>query len=207
MNNKIDNYLSEGCGRCALGGTPDCKVHKWTKELLQLRRIVLDCELTEELKWSVPCYTYRKKNILIISAFKDYAALNFFKGALLQDRAQLLEKPGENSQAGRLIKFTDINKILDNEPRLKAYIFEAIEVENEGLEVPKKTTAEYHVPEELQEMLETNTDFKAAFRALTPGRQKGYLLHFSQAKQSKTRLARIEKCMSKIFEGKGFNDR
>ncbi|UCS92771.1 YdeI/OmpD-associated family protein [Echinicola marina] len=207
MNNKIDNYLSEGCGRCVLGGTPECKVHKWTKELLQLRRIVLDCGLTEELKWSVPCYTHKKKNILIISAFKDYAALSFFKGALLQDRAKLLEKPGDNSQAGRLIKFKDFKKILENEPRLKAYIFEAIEVENEGLEVPKKTISEYHVPEELEKMLQDNPDFKAAFEALTPGRQKGYLLHFSQAKQSKTRLARIEKCMPKIYEGKGFNDK
>ncbi|WP_186756585.1 YdeI/OmpD-associated family protein [Echinicola salinicaeni] len=207
MNNKIDNYLNEGCGRCPLGGTPDCKVHKWTEELLQLRRIALDCGLTEELKWSVPCYTYKKKNILIISAFKAYAAISFFKGALLQDQAKLLEKPGENTQAGRLIKYQSVSDILQQESTIKAYIYEAIEVEKSGLNVEVKNTDQYEVPGELQEALEENPDFKSAFEALTPGRQRGYLLHFSQAKQSKTRMARIEKCMPKIFEGKGFNDR
>jgi uncharacterized protein YdeI (YjbR/CyaY-like superfamily) len=205
-NPEIDNYLAEGCGRCPFGGTVDCKVHNWPQELAQLRRIVLSCGLAEELKWSVPCYTFQHKNILIVSAFKHYASISFFKGALLKDPYQLLEKPGENSQAGRLIKFTAYDDILAQEDILKTYIYEAIEVEKAGLEVSLKKTDAYSMPEELTLKLTEDPDFKKAFELLTPGRQRGYLLHFSQPKQAKTRLARIEKCRDKIFNGKGFNE-
>ncbi len=206
MNPKVDLYFIDGCGRCALGGTPQCKVNRWKEEMKHLRMIVLDCGLTEELKWSVPCYTFRKSNIVIVSAFKEYCALSFFKGALLNDPHGIMDKPGENTQAARLIKFTNLHEIVESEADLKAYIFEAIEVEKTGLKVKMKKTLEYSIPEELQTKLNENPDFKVAFEALTPGRQRGYLLHFSQPKQSKTRVSRIEKCMPRIFEGRGLND-
>lgn len=206
MNPQIDNYLSEGCGRCPLGGTPDCKVHNWPQELKKLRTIVLDCGLTEELKWGVPCYTFQNNNILIVSALKDYCALSFFKGALLSDTNGILQKPGENTQAARLIKFTSLPEIIGMEDILKAYIFEAIEMEKAGLEVVFKKNPE-PVPDELQRKLDKDSSFKATFEALTPGRQRCYILHFSQPKQSATRESRIEKCIPKIMEGKGFNDR
>lgn len=206
MNPQIDHYLRDGCGRCPLGGTPDCKVHNWPQELKKLRTIVLDCGLTEELKWGVPCYTFQNNNILIVSALKDYCTLSFFKGALLSDTKGILQKPGENTQAARLIKFTSPSAITAMEDILKAYIFEAIEVEKAGLEVVfKKNTEPF--PKELENKLAEDPAFKAAFEALTPGRQRGYVLHFSQPKQSTTRESRIEKCIPKIMEGKGFNDR
>jgi len=206
MNQKIENYLSEGCGRCSLGGTPECKVHKWTEELKKLRAIVLDCGLTEELKWSVPCYTFQQNNILILSAFKNYCAISFFKGALLSDSEGILKAPGENSQAVRLIKYTSFQKIVELEAILKVYIFEAIEVEKSGLKVEFKKNPE-PIPHELQQKFEDDLLFKEGFEALTPGRQRGYIIHFSQAKQSKTRIVRIEKYRSKILSGKGLNDR
>ena len=206
MNPQVDQYLAEGCGRCPLGGTPDCKVHSWQQELDQLRRIVLDCGLAEELKWGVPCYTFQNKNIVIVSAFKDYASLSFFKGVLLQDAENLLVTPGENSQSARLIKFTDVEEILKLEPTLKAYIYEMIEVEKAGLKVEFKKQPE-PIPEEFQQVLDTDVELRAAFEALTPGRQRGYILHFSQPKQSKTRQSRIEKCIPKILDGLGFHDR
>ncbi|PIQ48716.1 MAG: hypothetical protein COW03_08855 [Cytophagales bacterium CG12_big_fil_rev_8_21_14_0_65_40_12] len=206
MNPQIDHYLSEGCGRCPLGGTPACKVHNWPQELKKLGTIVLDCGLTEELKWGVPCYTFHNNNVLIVSALKDYVALSFFKGALLSDTNGTLQKPGENSQAARLIKFTSPSAITAMEDILKAYIFEAIEVEKAGLEVVFKKNPE-PFPKELENKLTEYPAFKAAFEALTPGRQRGYVLHFSQPKQAATRESRIGKCIPKIMEGKGFNDR
>ncbi|WP_323756388.1 YdeI/OmpD-associated family protein [Roseivirga sp.] len=207
MNTNVDLYFTEGCGRCPLGGTPDCKVNRWPQELKQLRRIVLDCGLTEESKWGVPCYTFQGNNIGIVSAFKEYASLSFFKGALLQDTNHILEKPGENTQAARLLKFTDVKQVMEMESILKTYIYEAIEVEKAGLKVPLKETSEFNMPAEFKKALYENPDLKTAFEALTPGRQRGYLLHFSQPKQSKTREARIEKCTPMIFERKGLNDR
>jgi len=207
MTTDVNLYFTEGCGRCSLGGTPDCKVNRWPQELKQLRRIILDCGLTEESKWGVPCYTFQGNNIGVVSAFKEYASLSFFKGALLQDNDAILDKPGENTQAARLIKFTDVKHIMEMEHILKAYIYEAIEVEKTGLKVPLKPTSEFKIPEEFQKVLDENSDLKAAFEALTPGRQRGYLLHFAQPKQSKTREARIEKCTPMIFEGKGLHDR
>ncbi len=206
MTHDIETYLAEGCGRCALGGTPQCKVHTWEEELKQLRRIVLDCELTEEVKWGVPCYTFQNKNILIVSAFKEYCAINFFKGALLLDAEGLLQKPGENTQEGRLIRFTNVQEIIQMENILKAYIYEAMEVERLGLKIEVKEKPVLVYPEELVKILAENTDLKMAFEALTPGRQKGYLLHFASPKQSSTRVSRIEKCIPKIFTGKGVNE-
>ncbi len=207
MNPKVDQYLIDGCGRCPLGGTPQCKVNDWREELELLREIVLDCGLTEELKWSVPCYTFQKKNILIVSALKDYASVSFFKGSLLQDTEGLLVAPGKNTQAARLIKFTSRQKITEWEQVLKRYIFEAIEVEKAGLQVDFKKKKELVYPAELQEKMSTDAAFAAAFDALTPGRQRGYVLYFSSAKQSKTRESRIDKYIPWILEGKGMHDR
>ncbi|MCB0634388.1 MAG: YdeI/OmpD-associated family protein [Lewinella sp.] len=206
MNPKIDNYLAEGCGRCPLGGTPQCKVHNWEEELTRLRDIILDCGLTEELKWGVPCYTFQESNILIMSAFKEYCAVSFFKGVLLQDAAGILDKPGENSKAARLIRFTDVQQIVDLETTIKEYIYEAVEVEKAGLKVAFKKNPE-PIPEELEKKLDEDPALRSAFEALTPGRQRGYILYFSQPKQAKTREARIEKYIPKIFEGRGFHDR
>lgn len=206
MNKSVENYFINGCGRCSLAGTPECKVHLWTKELIELRRIANDCGLTEECKWGVPCYTYQSKNILLIGAFKEFCSLSFFKGSLIQDTHQILSKPGDNSQATRFAKYTHYKDILKDEDALKEYIFQAIEIEKAGLKVSFKPVSEYEMPDELTQKFKELPEFKQAFEALTPGRQKGYLLHFAQAKQSKTRESRIEKCMPQIFKGKGLND-
>lgn len=206
MNPKVDQYLAEGCGRCSLGGTPACKVHTWPEELKRLRAIVLDCGLMEELKWGVPCYTYEGQNVLLVSAFKEFAALSFFKGALLNDPHQLLVKPGENSQASRYLKFTSVEEIDEQESILKAYVLEAVKVEKAGLKVEFKKNPE-PVPEELQQKLDEDPFFRTAFEELTPGRQRGYIIYFSQAKQSKTRVSRIEKCVPKILNGEGLHDK
>ncbi|MEQ9286030.1 MAG: YdeI family protein [Cyclobacteriaceae bacterium] len=193
MNPKVDFFFS--------------KPGKWQKEYAQLRTLLLDCGLTEELKWGVPCYTFRSHNVVLIHGFNEYCALLFHKGVLLNDTDQILIQQTENVQSARQVRFTSLQDIIKQEATLKAYVYEAIEVERAGLKVPFKKTAEYPVPEELQIAMEENPDLKAAFEALTPGRQRGYLLHFSQPKQSKTRAARIEKCLPNIFEGKGYNDR
>ena len=206
-NPGVDHYFAEGCGRCSLGGTPECKVHSWQKEMKLLRNILLDCGLTEEVKWGVPCYTLRNKNVVILSALKEYCALSFFKGALLKDEAGILEKPGVNTQAARLIRFTGNSDIPEMEALLKAYVFEAMEVEKAGLEVHFKEKNELVYPEELVRMMEENPDLKSAFEALTPGKKRGYILHFSAPKQSQTRISRIEKCLAKILNGKGFHER
>ena len=206
MNVKVDQYLTDGCMRCKYGGTPDCKVHRWTEELKLLRKIVLECGLNEELKWGVPCYTFQKSNILLVSAFKEYCAVSFFKGVLLNDSDGSLTAHGENSQAVRIIEFTHVQEILEKESSIKAYIFEAIEVEKAGLKVNFKKDPE-PLPEELKLKFEEIPALKTAFESLTPGRQRGYILHFSQPKQSKTREARIQKYLGKILSGQGMNDR
>ncbi len=206
MNPKVDIYLSEGCGRCPLVGTPQCKVKKWQEELEQLRKIILDCGLVEELKWSQPCYTFQKTNIVLISALKANCVLGFFKGALLKDSNNILTAPGENSQSARIIPFTNVRKIVEMKPILKTYIFEAIEVEKAGLKVKFKKNPE-PVPAELQKKLDDDPVLKTAFNALTPGRQRGYILYFSAPKQSKTREARIEKYRQQILNGEGLNDK
>jgi len=182
------------------------KADHWQEEFEQLRTIVLDCGLIEELKWGVPCYTFENSNIVLIHGFKEYCALLFHKGALLKDPVGILIQQTKNVQAARQIRFTNVDEIVEMEHVLKAYIREAIEVEKAGLEVEYKETSEFTMPEEFQRKLDENPALKTAFEALTPGRQRGYLLYFSQAKQSKTREARVEKFSPQILAGKGLND-
>lgn len=192
MNPKVDFFFN--------------KANQWQKEYELLRKLVLGCGLVEELKWGVPCYTWQNNNIVLIHGFKDYCALLFHKGALLNDAEGILIRQTENVQAARQIRFTGVMEIMEMESALKACIYEAIEVEKAGLRVKLKKTSQFKMPEEFQEKLDTDPDLKTAFEALTPGRQRGYLLYFSQAKQSKTRVSRIGKYIPKILDGKGLND-
>ena len=192
MNPKVDLYLS--------------KAEKWQEETEKLRMIILDCQLTEELKWGKPCYTFQKSNIVLIQGFKEYFALMFFKGALLKDPNRVLTDIGENTQAARQIRFTSPQEIVVMEPIVKAYINAAIEVEKAGLKVSFKKTTDFIIPEEFQNKLDEIPALKTAFYALTPGRQRAYILYFSAPKQSKTRESRVEKCMQQILNGKGLND-
>jgi uncharacterized protein YdeI (YjbR/CyaY-like superfamily) len=179
---------------------------KWQKEIDNLRKIVLGCDLAEELKWGKPCFTYQKKNVAIIIPLKDACALSFFKGALLKDPKHILKKIGEHTQAGRWIKFTSPQEISALQPALRSYVDEAIQVEESRRKVPLKKASEYVVPEELQVRLNAAPELKAAFKALTPGRRKSYIFHVSGAKQAKTRTARAEKCVPMILSGRGFNE-
>ena len=192
MNPKVDQYLR--------------RAKKWQKEMEKLRRISLGCGLTEELKWGKPCYTFQNSNIVLIHGFKEYCALLFFKGALLKDAKGILVQQTENVQAARQIRFTNVREIGKMEPILKAYIKEAIEVEKTGLKVDYKKTADFAIPEEFQNKLDEIPALKTAFDALTPGRQRGYILYFSAPKQAKTRESRVEKCMQQLLNGKGLND-
>lgn len=192
MNPKVDFYFS--------------KAKKWQKELEQLRTIVLDCGLSEELKWGVPCYSFEKRNIVLMHVFKEYCALLFFKGALLNDPNDILIQQTENVQAARQIRFTNVREIVKLEKFLKAYIYEAIEVEKAGLKVKLKKTSEFTIPGEFQTKLDKTPALKTAFDALTPGRQRAYIFYFSQPKQSKTRESRVEKYRKQILSGKGLND-
>ena len=207
MNPQVDNYLLEGCGRCALGGTPECKVHPWEQELKALRGILLQTDLTEELKWSVPCYTYHGANVLLLSALKDYVSIGFMKGALLKDPAKVLDKPGQNSQAVRQFRITELQQVIDLETTIKEYVQEAIEIEKSGKKIDFKAKNQLELTQELLKKFDEDPAFKTAFEALTPGRQRGYHLYFSAPKKPETRINRIEKFMPKIFEGKGFHDR
>lgn len=201
----IDQYLTEGCGRCKYFQTAQCKVHRWTDELQFLRAIVLKAGLGEEIKWSMPCYTMNEKNILIVAAWKDYCSISFFKGALLKDTKQLLATPGENSNAMRQFRFTDTKQIIKTEKLILQYIKEAVVIEQSGVKItaPKK---ELVIIPELKEEFVNNPQFKNAFYELTAGRQRGYLIYFSTAKQSNTRLSRIKKYYDKIINGKGLED-
>jgi uncharacterized protein YdeI (YjbR/CyaY-like superfamily) len=192
LNPQVDEYLK--------------KAKKWQEESKKLRRIVLDCGLTEESKWGKPCYTFQNSNVVIMQGFKEYCALLFCKGALLKDAHRILIQQTENVQAARQIRFTSVPEIVAMEPTVKAYIHEAVEVEKAGLELNYKKTSEFAVPEELQNKLDATPAFKKAFEALTPGRQRGYLLYFAAPKQSKTREARIEKYAPQILKGQGLND-
>lgn len=183
------------------------RAKNWKEEMTFLRNICLDCGVTEDFKWMHPCYTFQGKNVVLIHGFKDYCALLFHKGVLLKDSEGILVQQTENVQAARQLRFTSIEEIEKLEATIKAYIFEAVEVEKAGLEVKLKKTSEFEIPEELQLKFKEDPNFKKAFEALTTGRQRGYLLHFSQAKQSKTRTSRIEKSIPKIFDGKGINER
>src|SRR5689334_16581583 len=179
---------------------------KWQNETDNLRKIVLDGDLVEELKWGKPCFTYQKKNVAIIIRLKDACALSFFKGALLNDSKHILQKIGEHTQAGRWVKFTSLKEIAAMQPILRNYIYEAIEIEESGKKVSLEKASTYAVPEELQARLDAAPELRAAFEALTPGRRKSYIFHVSRAKQSKTRAARAEKCVPKILNGQGFNE-
>lgn len=182
------------------------KTNKWQKELEQLRMIILDCGLTEELKWGVPCYTLQKNNIVLIHVFKEYCAILFFKGALLKDTHSMLIQQTKHVQAARQIRFTNVQDIVKNISILKTYIYEAIAVEEAGLKVNFKKTSSFIIPDEFKNKLEEIPALKSAFYSLTPGRQRAYILYFSSPKQSKTRESRIEKCMRQIINGKGLND-
>jgi uncharacterized protein YdeI (YjbR/CyaY-like superfamily) len=182
------------------------KAENWREESEKLRSIILACGLAEELRWGKPCYTFEKSNIVLIHGFKEYCALLFFKGALLKDRKGILVQQTENVQAARQVRFTNVREIVRMAATLKAYIKEAIEVEKAGLKVSYKKTAEFKMPDEFRSRLQKSPALKTAFDALTPGRQRGYLLYFSSAKQSETRQARVEKYMQQILDGKGLTD-
>ncbi|WP_367388681.1 YdeI family protein [Lewinella sp. LCG006] len=196
MNNKkiiaVERFLS--------------RATKWQEEMIMLREICLDSELTEDFKWMHPCYTLEGKNVVLIHEFKAYCALLFHKGVLLKDPKGLLIQQTENVQSARQLRFTNLQQIIDLSSTIQSYILEAIEVEKAGLEVEMKKTSEFEMPDEFRETLASDAELATAFAALTPGRQRAYLLYFSQAKQAKTRQTRIEKCIPKIFEGKGLND-
>jgi uncharacterized protein YdeI (YjbR/CyaY-like superfamily) len=192
MNPKVDWYFNRD--------------NKWNNELVLLRKIVLECNLQEELKWGVPTYTFQKSNILLIHDFKEYCAILFFKGALLKDAKGILVQQTKNVQSARQIRFTNTQEIVELEPILKSYIYEACEVEEAGLKVKFKPTKEFEMPEEFQKKLHEMPDLKTAFYKLSPGRQRGYLLYFAAAKQAKTREARIEKYLAQILDGKGLDD-
>jgi uncharacterized protein YdeI (YjbR/CyaY-like superfamily) len=192
MNPKVDEFLS--------------KAEKWQEELEALRTIVLDCGLTEEFKWRNPVYTFQNNNIVLISELKDCCVISFFKGALLSDTNGILIKQTENMQSARIIRLTGVQEILEIQAVLKAYIFEAVEIEKVGLKVEFKTVSDFIIPDELQIKFDKNHAFKIAFESLTPGRQKGYILYFSASKQSKTRESRIKNCMPRILNRKGLND-
>ena len=205
LDPQVDLYLSDGCGRCKYFATTNCKVKKWETELKILRQIVLESNLQETLKWSMPVYTFQNKNIVIISAFKSFCSINFFKGVLLKDNYQILEKQGESSQSSRIIKITTADQLLQIAPQIKEYIFEAIEIEKSGKKVVFNKSFET-APDELMQKFLSFPDFKHAFEKLSLGKQRGYILYFSQPKQSKTIISRIEKCISKIKNGQGIND-
>ncbi|WP_126650689.1 YdeI/OmpD-associated family protein [Chryseobacterium aureum] len=192
MNPKVDFFFNDA--------------KQWKKEFEKLRAIALSTELVEDLKWGCPCYTYEGKNIFLIHGFKEYCALLFFKGALMKDPEHILIQQSKNVQAARQIRFTEVKQINDREKILKAYMFEAIEIEESGAKVEMKKTKEFEMAEEFQHKLDQDPALKEAFKSLTPGRQRAYLLHFSSAKQSKTREARIEKCIPQIMDGIGLND-
>lgn len=192
MKSQVDEFIS--------------KLKKWQPEFAALRKIILACGLEEDFKWKQPCYTFQQSNIIIIGSYKDYCVLSFLKGSLLQDIQGVLNKPGENSQSVRVIRFTNLAEILTMETLLRAYIQEAINVEQSGLKVAFKEIADHSIPEELQFKLDENSVFNSAFKALTPGRQRAYYLYFSAPKQSKTRESRIEKYLQQIIDGKGIND-
>lgn len=201
----VDQYLQTGCMRCALGGTPECKVHRWTEELKALRAIVLGSGLTEEIKWSCPCYTSEGRNVAMVAAFKEACVLSFFDGAQLKDPHELLELPGPNSQEGRVIRFTSLTQIERCAQAIQGLLEQAIAQASE----PKKKRGSAEAmtyPDELLEAFQDAPELRESFEGLTPGRKRGYLLHFSQAKQSATRRTRIAKCAPTIRMGKGLHD-
>lgn len=205
MQKSIEGFFIEGCLRCSLGGTDQCKVVPKRPLLMTLRQIINGTELTETIKWGNPCYTIQGKNVLMFSALKDCVVLSFFKGSLLQDPKKILEKQGENSYITRIIRFAELEEIIAKTDQILAFIEQAIELEKSGAKVPKENV-KTEIPVELIEQLETDKELKLAFEALTPGRKRSYYLYIGQAKQATTRTKRVEQCRSKIFLGKGWNE-
>lgn len=204
--NDFAGYLKHGCGRCPLGDTPECKVHAWQPELKVLREMMLQGGLVEEIKWSVPCYTHRGKNIAVVAALKDHCSLSFFKGSGLDDPSGVLERPGENSQAARVLRLTSAKQIRGLGPIIEGFIRQAVALEESGYKPPTTSPAQMDWPSELVRVLEGDSRLREAFEALTPGRQRGYLLYIAGAKQSKTRMDRIEKNRERILNGLGLHD-
>lgn len=202
----VDAYYEIGCGRCSLAATPACKVRRFPEELAFLRDLLLNSGLKEELKWSMPCFTWNGKNILILGAFKAYCSLNFFNGALLTDPENLLVKAGENSWLGRQMRFQTCGEIRIQEEAIKDFIEQAIKLEKSGKPITKPESPVIKWPEELQEAFNSDAEMERSFLSLSPGRQRSYLLHFSSAKQSATRKSRIQRCRAGIISGKGFNE-
>jgi uncharacterized protein YdeI (YjbR/CyaY-like superfamily) len=201
----VDQYLLDGCGRCSKGGTPSCTVHAWHPILVAMRELATECMLTEEVKWSVPCYTLKGKNVLMIHAFMEYCSIMFMKGSLLTDPENILHRQTEHVTAGRQLRYTNLEDFLAQREQAKAFVMEAITLEEAGKKVEKRTEEEPMV-EELKEAFSQDSTFKTAFYQLTPGRQRAYLLHFAQPKQAATRASRIEKCMDMILRGEGLHD-
>ncbi len=209
MISSVDQYLTDGCGRCSHFQKPSCKVHLWQEELIFLRSLVNSTELKEDLKWSQPCYTINGKNVIIIASFREYCCINFLKGVLIKDDLQLLSKPGENSQTSRMLKFKktdDSMKLLEQPEVILNYIHQAIEIEKSGIKLPEIVKEEEPVPNELIEQFKLNPELETDFFNLTPGRQRAYLMHFNSAKQSSTKTNRIIKLTPKIKSGKGPNE-
>jgi uncharacterized protein YdeI (YjbR/CyaY-like superfamily) len=208
MNPQVDRYLIDGCGRCAYYATPACKVNHWRPELLLLRQIIIDSglALTEEIKWGVPCYTIDGKNVLMLGALKSYCVISFFKGVLIDDKHQLLHRPGEHSQSYRMMRFTSVQAIEQQREAILDYIHQAIALHRSQSKVVRQSNPE-PIPQELAEALERDSDLAAAFNALTPGKQRGYIIYISQPKQSQSRINRIEKCSIKIRNGEGLHDK
>ncbi len=207
VNPAVDEYLLSGCMRCSLGATPACKVHQWVKPLEKLRQLLLESELQEDRKWGMPTYTLADKNVIMLYAFKDSCNVSFMKGSLMADPKGILELPGPNSHVARIIRFKEEADVDRLSADLVKYIQEAIRVEKSGEKVPENPRGGMDIPAELDAKFEENPGLEEAFYKLTPGRQRGYLIHFTGAKQSATISARIEKCLPKIFEGKGMQDR
>jgi uncharacterized protein YdeI (YjbR/CyaY-like superfamily) len=206
VNTSVDAYFVQGCGRCKLGGTPQCKVNRWAAELQLLRQLLLASGLNEECKWGMPCYTLNGQNVALLAAFKEYCSINFFKGALLSNEWGLLSSAGENSQAGRLIKITSIEQVNVHAEHILNTLLQAVNIEKSGQKVPQRSIDDEEVPLELLTEFAADPELERAFRALTPGRQRGYLLFFRGAKQSATRTSRILKNKDRILKGKGLQD-
>lgn len=206
MNKNVDTFFTDGCGRCERYQTPQCSVVLWQPALLELRRIIRSCGLQEVSKWGHPVYTVQQANVVMLAAFKDNCTLSFFKGALLQDADGILTKPGDNTHGARILRVTNANDVLRLEDTIRAYVFEAMEIEKAGLKVDYEAKKAMDYPEELEAKFDAFPAFREAFEGLTPGRQRGYLIFFTGAKQSATRTSRIEKHMERILQGKGMQD-
>ena len=205
LNPKVDLFIADGCGRCDYYATDKCKVRSWQMELQHLRQIMLETGLVEDVKWGVPVYTHQDKNIVIVSALKDCVTFGFFKGVLLSDPKKILEQQGPSVQSARIIRFTAVDQIINLTDTVKEYVKEAVVIEESGVKVEFKKDLE-PIPDELNDMFEDLPALRDAFYALTPGKQRGYIIHFSQPKQSASRINRIEKCIDKIMNGEGFHD-